>query len=411
MKLNTLVANSAAGGNCVGAFSSGSGNLSYPDATCGGINRNPLLGALANNGGPTQTMALGAGSPAIDAANSTGCQNAQINKRDQRGYARFVDGNGDKVAACDIGAYEYGSTAPPPAATLDPDPPVVAVELTPAAPDGSNGWYRGPVSVKPDVTDASPVIDLRCALDPAVPPVAFDDVPEEICSFLGGAPVTADGSHTFYAAAMDIWGHKSEVASSSFKIDATPPGITCPVDGPFLLGSGAHTVGPAGVDASVSGLDEAASTLSGVVTTESVGPQTLTFTAFDMAGNSTSQDCTYNVIYDFGGFYPPVEPAPALNEARAGQAIPLKFSLAGDQGLEVIAAGYPASRPVDCATLEPIGSLEPTEPSGRSGLSYAAGYGWYYIVWKTEKAWAGACRLLLIQLVDGTVHGAFFNFR
>jgi hypothetical protein len=367
---------------------------------------------LQNNGGPTQTMALGAGSAAIDAGMYEGCQDVQLNTRDQRGYARFFDGNGDGVAYCDIGAYEYGSTAaPPPPGTLDPDPPVTTIELTPAEPDGANGWYRSPVTVTPQAEDASLVIDLRCALDPAGPPAAFDDLPDEACPFLGGAPVSAEGRHTFYAAAMDIWGNKSAPVSAGFKIDATPPVITCPAAGPFLLGSGEQPVGPAGVDASVSGLDEAASTLTGVVTTESAGPKTLTLTATDLAGNSGSQDCTTNVIYDFGGFYPPVEPAPALNTAKAGSAIPLKFSLAGDQGLDVIADGYPASQAVDCETLETNGSLEPAEPPGQSGLSYAAENGGYSYGWKTSKEWAGTCRALVLRLVDGTDHPAYFRFK
>ena len=50
---NTIVANSAAGGNCFGGITDGGGNLSYPDATCPGINRDPKLGPLQDNGGPT----------------------------------------------------------------------------------------------------------------------------------------------------------------------------------------------------------------------------------------------------------------------------------------------------------------------------------------------------------------------
>ena len=61
----------------------------------------PLLGALANNGGPTQTQALQAGSPAIDhgGTSTTGCPSA-----DQRGSTR-PDEAGDG-GTCDIGAYE-----------------------------------------------------------------------------------------------------------------------------------------------------------------------------------------------------------------------------------------------------------------------------------------------------------------
>ena len=253
---NTIVANSDGFMNCDGDFSDGGGNLSYPDGSCPGINADPLLGPLQDNGGPTQTMALGAGSPTIDAGISAACQNANINNHDQRGYARFVDGNGDGVAQCDIGAFEYGAVGPP-TAVLDREPPEMSIVLNPSEPDGANGWYLNPVAVKPEATDASPVIELRCALDPSSPPAAFDDLPEEICPFLGGAPVSADGPHTFYAAAVDLWGNKSAVVVADFQIDATPPVITCPAAGQFLLHSGEHTVGPAGVDASVSGLDEA----------------------------------------------------------------------------------------------------------------------------------------------------------
>ena len=54
---------------------------------------------LADNGGPTLTHALVAGSPAIDAAHSS-------LQYDQRGWWRMADGNGDGNSASDIGAYE-----------------------------------------------------------------------------------------------------------------------------------------------------------------------------------------------------------------------------------------------------------------------------------------------------------------
>ena len=69
------------------------------------LNSNPLLGALANNGGFTQTMALGGGSPATD----TGGQNSTCATYDQRGVKRPQDGNGDLIFACDMGAYEAPS--------------------------------------------------------------------------------------------------------------------------------------------------------------------------------------------------------------------------------------------------------------------------------------------------------------
>jgi hypothetical protein len=74
-----------------------------------------ILGPLQNNGGPTQTHALVAGSPAIDAGNPGGCRDSQgaLLASDQRGFTRHVDGNNDGLARCDIGAVEgLGFAAP-----------------------------------------------------------------------------------------------------------------------------------------------------------------------------------------------------------------------------------------------------------------------------------------------------------
>ena len=68
---------------------------------------NPNLGALANNGGLTKTMALLVGSPAIDAGPSPVASFAG-NQFDQRGtgFARVVG------SSVDIGAFEFGATTP-----------------------------------------------------------------------------------------------------------------------------------------------------------------------------------------------------------------------------------------------------------------------------------------------------------
>lgn len=109
---NTIIASNT-GGNCSfsGASIFGGGhNIQFGDSTCAGMTvANPLLGPLANNGGPTQTMALGAGSPAIDGGDSI------TPPTDQRGVSR-TDGNGDGIIAGDIGAFEspaFGGTASP----------------------------------------------------------------------------------------------------------------------------------------------------------------------------------------------------------------------------------------------------------------------------------------------------------
>jgi hypothetical protein len=87
---------------CHETFGNGGGNLQWPqqkpngndDLPCteGIVFADPQLAPLADNGGSTETMALPAGSPAIDLGG--GCPD-----HDQRGLPR--------VGACDAGAYEW----------------------------------------------------------------------------------------------------------------------------------------------------------------------------------------------------------------------------------------------------------------------------------------------------------------
>ncbi len=67
------------------------------------VGLDPLLGALQDNGGPLPTHTLLLGSPAIDTA-GVDCPDA-----DQRGEPRPVDGDGDLIADCDMGAVELQS--------------------------------------------------------------------------------------------------------------------------------------------------------------------------------------------------------------------------------------------------------------------------------------------------------------
>ena len=213
---NTIVASSS-GVNCInssGSLVDGGGNLSWPDTTCPGLNADPLLGPLQDNGGPTQTQALLPGSPAIDAAVLANCP-----ATDQRGVSR------PQGAGCDIGAFELGVTS----------------------------------------------------------------------------------------------------------------------------------------------------------------------------------------TYNFSGFFQPVDNLPTFNVVQAGVGVPVRFSLGGDQGLDIFAAGYPVSAKIACGGA-PQDAIEETVIVGASSLSYDAASDTYTYLWKTNKAWANTCRQLNIRLNDGTEHKANFKF-
>jgi hypothetical protein len=90
-------------GNPTGCTFGGTG-----DSATGLIGGNPLLGPLAANGGPNQTLALLTGSPAIDTGNpaTPGSGGSACPATDQRGVAR-----GGTAGRCDLGAFEAPGVA------------------------------------------------------------------------------------------------------------------------------------------------------------------------------------------------------------------------------------------------------------------------------------------------------------
>ena len=111
---NTIIAGSTKGNDCeirlarstlsINQFNFVGDGTGQCSATNSG---NPLLGALANNGGPTQTAAPSIGSPVIDAGSNAYCASTQVDNVDQRGVTRPWGTH------CDIGAVEYAQATPP----------------------------------------------------------------------------------------------------------------------------------------------------------------------------------------------------------------------------------------------------------------------------------------------------------
>jgi hypothetical protein len=142
--------------------------------------------------------------------------------------------------------------------------------------------------------------------------------------------------------------------------------------------------------------------------------------AEDKAGNTNSASATYTVHYSWNGFFQPIDNNPdqsgnvayatVWNSAKAGQAIPVKFSLNGNQGLSIFATGFPKSTKVTCPSALPVLDLIETYASTTSGLQYDASADQYIYVWKTTSSLAGTCQRLDVKLVDGTFHYAFFKF-
>jgi hypothetical protein len=127
-------------------------------------NQATTLAALANNGGPTRTMALVAGSSAIDGAGNCGAATAT----DQRGVSR------PQGPACDAGAFEADAAVVVTTTTITPTtvaPTTIAPTLPPTTltpttltpttlvepPTSLDSGVVGATSSPPVVTEAPPV--------------------------------------------------------------------------------------------------------------------------------------------------------------------------------------------------------------------------------------------------------------
>jgi hypothetical protein len=115
--------------------------------------------------------------------------------------------------------------------------------------------------------------------------------------------------------------------------------------------------------------------------------------------------------YDFSGFFQPVDNAPVFNSVKGGSSVPVKFSLGGNQGLDIFLSGYPLSKQIACDLSSGVDNIEQTVTAGSSSLSYDPSTDEYTYVWKTNKSWAGTCRQLVVILKDGSIHTANFSFK
>ena len=159
---NTIVANSGSGGDIWGIVS-GSNNLIEDAGSSGGLANgvsgnlvgvDPMLGVLAYNGGPTQTMALLAGSRAIGAGDSTLLPSGVTT--DQRGFA--LDS-----PKSDIGAFQYQGPAPsvtitgPTAATAQVESTFTLTASDPS-PNDQNGTFTYTIDWNGDGSDVQTIV-------------------------------------------------------------------------------------------------------------------------------------------------------------------------------------------------------------------------------------------------------------
>jgi uncharacterized repeat protein (TIGR01451 family) len=229
---------------------------------------------------------------------------------------------------------------------------------------------------------------------------------------VSGTVPNVPGTYTItYSASAN--GFTSEATRIVTVQDTVAPVITLNGANPMTLGFGTVFTDP-GATASdgCAGDLTSAIVVTGSVDTNTVGFYALTYTVSDPSGHTDTKVRTVEVLpYNFTGFFAPIDNPPAFNEMKAGQGAPVKFSLDGDQGLNIFAAGSPSSVQISCSSGDPVLPVEETETAGSSSLTYDAASDRYKYTWKTESSWKNTCRQLTLTLRDGTVHTAKFKFK
>jgi large repetitive protein len=161
--------------------------------------------------------------------------------------------------------------------------------------------------------------------------------------------------------------------------------------------------------------DGAISGLASCVVTEyatTVGPHTLTATAKDNAGNQSTKPLTYSVsAWTYKGFYQPVDMG-AVNVAKAGSTIPLKFEVfAGSTELTntSVVIGLTVKEGSDVGSLPP--DVIEEYATGGTSLRYDSSSGHFIYNFSTKTLTAGKKYTVTIFLADGSKISAVIQIK
>jgi len=251
---------------------------------------------------------------------------------------------------------------------------------------GANGWYTSDVTATFTGTDATsgPASATQTATSSG-----------EGSAVAIASPAFSDEAGNVTASGAD---------SRSFKIDKTDPTASFDsVVGNAYFGSvaGAPTC---------TASDDVSGPAGCVVTGYStqVGTHTLTATATDNAGRTSTAQQTYTVMaWTIKGFYQPIDMNGVLNTVKGGSTVPAKFEVfAGSTELTDPGIVTMSAAKITC-TLTTSDDIELTS-TGSTSLRYDSVSGQFIYNWKTP-ATPGSCYKLTMRTADGS--SIYANFK
>jgi hypothetical protein len=277
----------------------------------------------------------------------------------------------------------------------DTTAPVITKVVTPASPDGNNGWYKSPVSVDWTVSDPESAISSQ--------------------NGCGDFTINSDQlEQTYTCTATSAGGTSSD--SVTLKVDVTKPtNVQFQFTGDALSDGASYDFGdvpdaPTGctADDATSGLDSC--TVTGY--SDAVGDQEVTATATDNAGNTATKTLSYEVVgWTLKGFYPPVDMG-IHNTMKGGQTVALKFevfkTISGDE-LTDTSVIKTFTQKVNCTTSGGVDAIEEFA-TGNTTLRYDTTGGQFIFNWKSPKS-PGTCYRVTMTTQDGSSISADFTLK
>lgn len=279
----------------------------------------------------------------------------------------------------------------------DATKPTITGAVAPAAPNGTNSWYK-----------TAPTVTFTCS-------DATSDIESCLADGEAGASSTLDESstaQTVSGTATDKAGNAQTASVSGLKVDLSDPTNLAFVGGPAAGGSYIFGSVPAAptcsADDAISGL--ASCVVSGYGTT--VGTHTMTATATDNAGRTATAQRTYTVLaWTLNGFFSPVDMAGVVNTVKGGSTVPLKFEIfAGATELTTTSSveSFKVVKTV-CDAGASMDDIELTTTGGTS-LRYDTTGSQFIQNWQTPKA-AGTCYRVTMTAQDGSAIIALFKLK
>ena len=298
-----------------------------------------------------------------------------------------------------------------------------ADDLVPAAADGGHGdlLISRPAPVDGDADGITDDIDAN----PGAPSLAFDDGSTfgQITTIPSGFTVTVsdsiDGAEGVHIEVTGSGIAKVSIFMCGQFTSRLPAGsvvdLTCgsiivsvapgspPVEVVFGNDTAIISI-PAGATAEIDSTPAGGFTVDnvsgGAVTVTVDGTPTSVPPGGSLAGNA----------WDFDGFKAPVDNGGILNKAKAGKAVALRWRILDGTGQPVtnLATAHLTVMTLACPLGATADQIE-EYTTGASGL-ISDGHGNYHLNWQTPASYAGSCKTLRLDIGDGVLHTALFQF-